>query len=1012
MSAAQSGTGSISGRVIDESKGVLPGARLVILNTETGMTREVTSNDSGQFIVPNLQAGVYEVTATLDGFQTTRTPGIVLNVGQTLEIPIQLSIATVQQELTVKAEAPIVNTSQSVSSVITETSIKELPLNGRRWEDLALLTPGVVRARGTISVGGLEARGMNSFNIDGFDYNSSMFGMSRGGNRPPFQMSQDAVREFQVLTNSYSAEFGRVGGGIINAVTKSGTNIMRGGAFYYFRDAALGARNAFASDKPDDRRQQFGGTLGGPVRRDRIFFFINTDNQRQSNPFIVSPGSALSNVANATQADIAAAITRFRSDPAFDATMTVERGWQNFQEARSFIQSELGTQPRRFDQVTLFPRVDWVLRPNLNLNVRYNYQDFDSPNGLVAGSVLNRAVENTGTTVVKTHSVGVQLNTILTNSTVLETRVQYARDDQPDTFTRGETSAVGGIPSEIRLTDGQVFTFGSLNFVPRDITENRYQIIQNVTHLRGSHALKLGMDINIVDQNNLQTRTLRGQHDFTNLVNFAVGAYRTFRQNLGDPWAPQVATDYAGYLQDDWKVRPGLTLNLGLRYDLQTFTQPEVVNPLVPETSRIPVDKNNFGPRLGFSWFPGAEARTVVRGGYGIAYVRTLTVDTEIMLFRNGVTRQLVTFLGPDNASGSDPRAPVFPAIFDQRLTLQDLGLPLNSVEVGLAAPDRVNGEVHHANLTIERAVTPTMSGSIGWMMIKGSHLTGKIHENVNGTPLRFRDVAVVDASNRQIGTIRNVPDYDAARNRPDPQLGDLFVNRSEFSSIYHALAITLNKRLSQNYQFTMAYTWAKAIDENPQQEGADISAPFGQRDLNRGPSDSDQRHRFIVSGTFHQPRWEAESPFVRAVFNGWQVGGIFGIESATPFSPLTSTTLTRIRSGNQYAPADVNGEYVTFGRNSFDGFRYIQNDLRITRSFAVTDKLQMEFIAEAFNLVNRTNLISPIATMFNYSARAAFTTTAGAVVQAERLQENPSFGQASGAESPREIQFALRMTF
>ncbi len=1010
--SAQSGTGSIGGRVTDESQGILPGVRVIIVNTETGVSREVSSNDDGQFIVPSLQAGVYDVTATLDGFQVKVIPRIVLNVGQTLDIPIQLMIAAVQQELTVRADAPIVNTSQSVSSVISETSIKELPLNGRRWEDLALLTPGVVRARGTISVGGLEARGMNSFNIDGFDFNTSMFGMSRGGNRPPFQVSQDVVREFQVMTNSYSAEFGRVGGGIINAVTKSGTNTVRGGTFYYFRDSAFGARNAFATEKPDDRRQQFGGSIGGPIKRDRLFFFVNTDNQRQSNPFIVTAGSALANVASVTQADLAAAISRFRSDPAFDPTITPERAWRSFLETKSFIESELGTHPRRFDQLTLFPRLDWVAHPNLNVSIRHNYQNFDSLNGLVAGSVLSRAVENTGTTVVKTHSLGVQVNAVLTNSTVLESRVQYARDDQPDTFSRGETSAVAGIPSEVRLTDGQVFTFGPLNFVPRDIGENRYQVIQNVTHLRGAHALKLGMDINIVDQNNLQTRTLRGQYDFTNLVNFAIGAYRTFRQNLGDPRAPQVAVDYAGYIQDDWKVRPGLTFNLGLRYDLQTFTQPKISNPLVSETSRIPVDKNNVGPRLGFSWVPGTEARTVLRGGYGVAYVRTLTVDTEIMLFRNGVTRQLVTFLGPDNASGSDARAPTFPGIFDRRLTLVDLGLPLNSVEVGLAAPNRVNGQVQHANLTIERALTSSVSGSIGWMFIKGSHLTGKIHENVGGTPLRFRDVAVVDANNRQIGTVLNVPDYDAARNRPNPELGDLFVNRSEFNSKYHALAVTLNKRLSQQYQFTLAYTLAKAIDDNPQQEGADISAPFGQKGLNRGPSDADQRHRLVVSGTYHQPRWDADLPLLRAVFNGWQIGGIFGFETAAPFNPLTSTTLTRIRSGDQLAPANPNGDYVTFGRNSFRGFRYIQNDLRVTRAFDLTGNLKIEAIAEAFNLVNRTNLINPVTTMYNYSSRAAFTNASGATVQAERLQMNPSFGQAGGAESPRELQFAVRFSF
>jgi hypothetical protein len=1015
--AQVSGAGSISGRVTDQSKAMLPGVQVAVTNTETGVAREVITNERGQFIVPNLQAGRYQISAELQGFQPARMTDLMLNVGQSLDLQIQLSITTLQQEVTVAAEAPVVNTSQAYSSVVNERSIKELPLNGRRWEDLALLTPGVVRARGTISVGGLEARGMNSFNIDGLDFNTSMFGMSRGGNRPPFQMSQDAVKEFQVMTNSYSAEFGRVGGGVINAVTKSGTNELRGATFYYFRDAAFLARNAFATTRPsDDRRQQFGGSLGGPLRKGKLFFFVNTDNQRHSNPVIVNAGDALNNVRNVTQADIAAALNRFRNDPAFDQTMTPDQGWRNFQEARAFIERELGTHPRRFDQITFFPRIDWTINGRFNLNIRYNYQDFDSLNGVVAGAgggaVITRAVENTGTAKVKTHSLGMQLNTILGSSTVLETKAQVAHDDQPDTVGRGINSEVRNIPSEIRLTDGRVFQFGSLNFLPRDIRETRYQFIQTATHLRGAHTLRAGMDINIVDQDNLQTRTLRGQYNFTNLVNFAIGAYRTFLQNLGDPKAPQVAVDYAGYLQDDWKPRPNLAVNLGLRYDLQTFTLPKQPNPLVAETSRIPVDKNNFGPRVGLSWFPGSKPRTIVRTGYGLFYVRTLTVDTEIMLYRNGVTRQLVTFLGPDNAAGSDARAPVFPNIFDQTLTLQQLGLPPNTVEVGLAASNRVNGEVQHANVTIERLITPTMSASIGWLFLKGTHLTGKIHENVGGTPLRFRDVPVVDATNRQIGTVRNVPDYDAARNRPNPQLGDLFVNRSEFNSEYHALAVTVNKRFSQNYQFTLAYTWSKVIDDNPQQEGADISAPFGQKGLNRGPSDSDQRHRLVWSGTFHQPSWEAKSPRLRAIFNGWQLGAILAFESAFPFNPLTSTALTRIRSGDQLAPADINGPYVTYGRNSFRGFRYVQNDLRLTRSFDLRNKTRLEFIAEAFNITNRTNLLGPSTTRYTYSARATFTNTAGAVVQAERLQVNPSFGGPSGAEPAREFQFALRLTF
>lgn len=1007
-----SGSGSITGLLVDQGQAVVPNATVTVTNVETGENRSVETNSSGRFIMPNLRAGKYDLSASFSGFQQYRASGLTLNVGQSLDLTIEMQVASVESSVTVTAETPQINTSQAYNSVVTEQSIRDLPLSGRRFEDLALLTPGVVRSGGTISVGGLQVSGMTSFNIDGTDQNTSMFGRSRGGNRPPFQMSQDAIKEFQVIVSSYSAEFGRVGGGVINAVTKGGTNELHGSVFYYLRDSALGARNPFSSTKAEDRRQQYGGSIGGPIKKNKLFYFFNTDNQKQSNAVILGAGDALNNVRNVGLPEVTAAINRFRNDPAFDRTITPEQGLQNLQQLRTFVESQVGPSPRRFDMITIFPRVDWIINDKLNLNFRYNYQDFEAPNGISAGTFRNSAFENDGTVLVKTHSFGTHFNATLPSNTVLETRIGVAVDDQPDSFITSETSEYKGIPSEIFLTDGQQYRMGSLSFLPRFIKETRYHVVQNVIKLQGNHTLKAGMDILLVDQDNIQTRTVRGEYRFTNLLNLAIGAYRTFAQNLGDPAAPQKAWNYGFFFQDDWKVRPGFTLNLGLRYDLQTFTQPTNPNPLVPETARIPIDRNNFAPRIGFSFSPGQNSRYVIRGGYGISYVPTLTVDTEIFLYRNGVARQLVNFLGPDNASGSDPRAPSFPNIFDPSLTLQQLGVPANSVEVGLAAPNRVNGYIQQANLTYERQLANTLSASVGWLFLRGVHLTGKIHENVGSTPARFRDVAIVGADNRQIGLVRNVPDYDATRRRPNPQLGDLFVNRSEFNSVYHALVASVNKRFSSNYMFSLAYTFAKSIDDSPQQQGADISVPFGLNSLYRGLSNQDVRHRLVFSGAYHQPRWNASSPVLRAVFNGWQLSGIFGYQSGFPYSAQTSTAFTRIRSGQQFAPLGLEGNYAPYGRNTFQGFSQIQNDLRLTRSFNVSEKTRLEFIAEAFNLANHTNLLNPGTTLYNHSTSANFINSQGAQVRAERLQVNPNFGVASGADTPREIQFALRYIF
>lgn len=1009
-----SGAGSVNGRVLDPSGAVVTAAVVSITNTETGSSRSAVTNDSGLFVFANLPVGFYEMKVDASGFASFEVRRFAVNVGQAVELTIPLKVASEASSITVMEEVSPINMSQSVGTVISQKSIDTLPLNGRRFEDLALLTPGVVPIGGTVSFGGLQASGMTNFNIDGFDFNSSMFGRGRGGNRPPFQMSQEAIQEFQVVHNVYSAEFGRVGGGIINAVTKSGTNEFHGSGFWFIRDATLNARNSFAATKPDDRRQQFGGTFGGPIKRDKLFFFVSSDNQRQTAPVILLPGSALSNVAGIGQADVTAALNRYLAgnDPAFDRSLTPAQAWLNFIEVRDFVTRNVGLFPRRFDQINVLPRVDYDINDKLKLNLRYNYQRFDAPKGLQSGATGLRALENGGNTLVRTHSLGGQLSWIISPRTVNETRVQYARDNQPDVSPVGEKSELRGIPSEIRITDGQAYTFGPLNFLPRIILEDRYQVINTTTHLRGKHNIKFGFDINVVDQKNVQTRTSRGQYSFTNLVNFAIGAYRSFVQNLGDPRAPQTATDWAGFVQDEHRISPSLALNYGVRYDLQTFTQPLTVNPLVPETSRIPVDKNNFAPRLGFAWSPGRNLETVVRGGYGISYVRTLTVDTEIFLFRNGVARQLVNFQGPDNPGGSQPRAPVFPGVLDNRLTVEDLGIPVNTVEVGIAAPNRVQGYVQQANLTIERQWTGALQTSIGYLWLRGVKLTGKITENVGSTPVSFRDVAIVDLANRQTGLVTRVPNYDAVRNRPNPAVGDIFTNRSEFNSYYNAFFFQLNKRFSSNYLAGVSYTFSKSIDDNPQQQGADNSAPFGLRGENRGLSDQDLRHRVVAYGTVNLPGFSRSPGAIRALFGGWSLSAIAAYQTGFPYSARTATALTQIRAGNQYAPSNPNGPYVPFGRNTFTGFDMLQNDLRLSRLVAVREQMSLEFIGEAFNLMNRVNLRGPNQTFYNYSSRASFTNTMGSLVSAERLQPNPSFGQPSGASAAREFQFAIRFRF
>src|SRR6201988_4665863 len=514
-------TGSIGGVVTNPAKEVVAGAAVTVKNIGTNKEDTATTDDTGRFKVANLQPGNYSVTVNSSGFSPMTVENAVVEIGRETTLEVALSVGPVTGSVDVSAEAPVINTSQQdFSSNINQTSINELPINGRRWSNFALLTPGAVPdgTFGLISFRGISGL-LNNSTIDGGDNNQAFFAEERGRTRISYSISQAAIREFQVNTSSYSAEYGRSAGGVVNAVTKSGTNEFHGGAFYYQRNNKWGARNPLATIpvpiagtnnfdsvgyKPPDVRHQFGGTIGGPIVKDKAFFFFSYDEQRRDFPGLarfVTP--SIMNFSTAQNQAI------------------LDRGLTQTQinDARNFLISLSGEVPRTGDQRLFLPKLDWNINDSNTLTVTYNNLRWDSPNGIQTQATNTRAKDNFGDDFVDIDWLTVRLNSTLSPTLLNEFRFQWGRDKETQ-FSQppqaGEpTNSVGGRSPQTFIQNG--LTFGIPEFLERVAfpDERRWQFADTVTMSHGNHTVKFGGDINFVKDiiNNL--RFSGGEFNYT-----------------------------------------------------------------------------------------------------------------------------------------------------------------------------------------------------------------------------------------------------------------------------------------------------------------------------------------------------------------------------------------------------------------------------------------------------------------------------------------------------------------
>jgi hypothetical protein len=921
----EAATAVIAGTVTDQDGAIITEANITIEHTEKGINRSTLTNEQGIYRAALLPLGDYVVRVKYPGFAIVERTGIHLGVGQQLSIDFTLTPASVSETVTVHAEAPPVETARyERTQIIGQQSISSLPINGRDFSDFALLSPTVAEKTSSngksISVGG--GSGLTTgLTVDGADYKASFRGMQTGATSP-YILSQEAVQEFEVVRAGFSAEFGRSMGGRINVVTKSGNNEFHGSAFYYFRDSALATDDALG--RPQSfRTQQMGGSIGGPIVRDKLFFFGAYDQQRQSLPLYLNIPAALANAVDA----LAPSMHILGQSGAFQQT---NNGFNSF------------------------VRGDYNLSANHQLSARYNYLNSNQAN-------INTN-PNAGLGTERDQKGYVQ-NGMLSYNAVLgnklnEARVQLSRDNQPI----GSNPLGVGQPAASVIVNGVNYSVGGPTSEQNPFYQNRDEVMDNFSYIRGAHSFKFGVDFNQTGLSQYYASNPNGNYTFTSLANFIAGAPTSFSQYvpLNGLTVRQAATtdfttrELALFAQDTYRIARGLTMNYGLRWEGQWNPQPKT-NPDYSLTGKIPNSLTDFAPRLGVSWDPTNKGRTVVRLGAGYFYSRNDGIDFIRAFDTNGTTGAGIT-LTPAGAGGN--LIPVFPTKFEGFSSLPASAIPplnITYFDGHFASPRTIQwtGGVEH-----EIAGGVTVSADL----IMSNTVHGDKMRNVNLFP-----TTSIDADGRPI--------YNN-RVRPNMEFNQIRVIESSARATYNALVLAVQKRASRHLQVQASYTFSHTRDDAGDSFNGvwtvNTQDNFNARD-DFGYAATDVRHRAVLSTVWSLPFGIAWSQIV-------------SYQTAVPFNGILAT--------------DANGDGNLNDRAYHNGVVEPLNNYRQPRSFNWNLRLMKDF-----SLKSERRVVQTSAELFNLTNASNFTTT-------NTTYGTASFGKSNVPGSSFQAQFAVRYRF
>ncbi len=1111
MQAQTTTQGAIVGTVFDSADAVVPNASVLIHNNATNAELKLTADSSGLYRAPQLPPGVYTVTISAQGFSDERTSNVTVEVNIATELDAHLQTGAQSQTVEVTAQAPVINFQDaSVGGHLSNIEIESIPINNRRWSTLALLTPGAtvdVNGYGLIQFRAISPL-LNNVEIDGADDNQSFYAEERGRTREGYSTSQAAVREFTVNTGVYSAEFGRAVGGVINSVTKSGGNQMHGELYFYNRDSSRSAYQYGATNttfdsttnqyvtapyKPTDKRNQYGFGVGGPIIKDKLFWFYAFDTFHRNFPgtakaatpgsFFVAPEATLP--AGLTCDTMTGTITGAGASTidqqgcllAARLRVSYSTAAADYNQQLQNILGNLGSVPRFGTQLINTPKLDWQVNGRNHVSVLYHRLRWDSPGGVQTQSTNNYAIDSFGTDFVKLDYGLVELESLWGRFTN-ELRYQYGRElndegrQTPSAYTNQYLTPnnSAGVPVALALLSGtgQIgLTMGTPYYSFRTAypDERKWQIGDTAATTWGRHTIKFGVDLmHSYDlQNNLYEGN--GQYNYTsNIVNYFsdliaghgtcnsglggvgnVPCYNSYYQGFGQPVFDLSTMDYGFFVQDDWKVTPRLTLNLGVRYDYESLPGPfaSIANPAFPQSAITPSDKNNIGPRVGFAWDPYGRGKTVLRGGMGMYYGRIWNALLLNARYQTGAPNgQISTTFNNTTSVGGVSIAPTFPNIATTAPAASSGALSVQYLD-----PHLQNPMTYQFDMVVQQDLGSGYVFSLSYIGALGRELPNSLNLNLNPAKTYNFNYVVTPAANTTncgpvlCGTVITEKVYSSRTqtascaagvicsgsytpNTLNPTYGTILDNISNINSSYHGMTVEIQKRASKVLSFDANYTWSHALDF-AQNNSTQFSAngwfdPYGNGRANYGNSMFNIPHKVVAWALLNIPGVSNGNPWKYAA-NGWSLKPAMQASSGFPYSLTVAGTFPNqcyyTAGCLESAGSGVGGTGVNYipqiGRNTFAYPWMVEADLRAEKDFTFADRYTLQLIGEAFNLPNHLNVTG--VNSQGYSS--AVTQGSPTAAPSANLVFQPTFGSINTANSnysvaPRQIQLALRLLF